>query len=439
MNAFANLETKGKIVLESEHYQDDGELYEHTIDNALSLFARFEASYETERTLSKIGFIYRENQKDRSRDMLLPRDVYSSFEIIDWKVLFGYKLYNWSTLEAFHPTAGLHSPNFGSSPENWEKGGSLVLELQRSFDWGAATAYFFPRFQEAIYPDSNSRRALIKDGSRVTIKDTSLKIVDGEIKETDSIPQFGFRLDWSGDSMDVGAYYLRHLERRQALFGTHEYRSLGQPPHRIVIPKDFRAFTFNPTPYYVMAGEVGLTLEAVAWDTLWKFEGVHLTFDDHDPILTGQNLASTGNGLRIKEDYTHLALGVEKAFNWWGQETVLMAEYSRVFGVPEDALLYTETFQNDIFIGIRHDFSDSMNRSINIGYIHDLDDGPREETLLYAKYGQRLGPNWSAEFGGRRYNAPPPTEKEEEENLRISGLEVYHEANSYFFNFSLHF
>ena len=253
------------------------------------------------------------------------------------------------------------------------------------------------------------------------------------------MPQFGTKINWSTDGMDVSAYFLRHIDRRTPLFGTHQYKFLGVPPFRIVIPEDFKAFTFQPVPYYVMANELGITLEAVYRDFIFKLEGADLKYDSHDSILTGQKVASTGYSLRKKENYTHLSVGVEKTLSLVkGQDTTLVWEYSEIFGVPRELRLYTETFQKDMFFGLKHDFNDSMSKSFKLGLITDLEGGLRPERLYYASYTQRIGTNWSLEFGGRKYDAPPPTE-EEEESVSTSGLETYHQANSYFLNFSLHF
>ena len=435
-------EVSGKVVIEREHYQDDGEHYQHTIDDAHSLFVRSDAKYTMGDLAFKAGFILRENQRDKSRDMFLPQDIYlSAFFGRDstWKILLGYKLFNWSVLEVFHPTSGVNTPNYGSPPENWEKTGEPVLELEKSFDFGSINLYYFPRFEKAVFPDSNSRMALLKDGSKITIDNSSIKIVDGKLERGNKIPQYGAKINWSAEGMDLSAYFLRHIDRRIPLFGTHEYKFLGRPPYRIAIPENFKTFTFHPVPYYVMANEAGLTLEAVYRDFILKLEGAHLKYDSHKEILTGQKVASTGYGLRKKEDYTHLAAGLEKTFSLLGgQDTTFICEYSEIFGVPEELRLYAETFQKDIFFGVKHEFNDSMSKSFKLGVVTDLEGGERGEKLYYASYTQRIGSNWSLEVGGREYDAPPPTE-EEEEKISTSGLETYHEANSYFINFSLHF
>ena len=184
-NSLRAVEVSGEFIIEREHYRGDGERYEHTIDDAHSLFVRIDSEYKRGHSLTKVGFILRENQRDKSRNMFMPQDIYfSTFlgEDSTWKILLGYKLFNWSVMEVFRPTAGLNTPNYGSVPENWERRGEMALELEKSFDWGSINLYYFPKFEKAIFPNSNSRMALLKDGSKITIDPSSIKIVDGQIK-----------------------------------------------------------------------------------------------------------------------------------------------------------------------------------------------------------------------------------------------------------------
>ena len=62
------------------------------------------------------------------------RDAYVAFSIDEastWILRGGYGIFNWSVLEAFHPTSGLHSLNYASSQESREKFGELALTLEK--------------------------------------------------------------------------------------------------------------------------------------------------------------------------------------------------------------------------------------------------------------------------------------------------------------------
>ena len=423
----AEMGVQGKITLENERYRDDGEEYAHTIDRDRGVFAKIDAHIKTDRTLSQLGLAWRENHRDHSRDMLIFQDAYFSLSIGEqrnWRILAGYKLYNWSVLESFHPVDRLHTANYGSSPEEWEKLPEAVIELERYFDSGTLSFYFFPRFQEPIFPDGKSRKVLIDNGSRIKMAKPS-KIIDGKVVASNNIPQFGVRGTWSGDSFDMGLHLLRHLDRKTFISGTHEYKTIGTPPHRITIPLDFKSFVFSPIPYFIQAWELGITLESVHWDTLFKFESTAMKYDKHGPILSS-------DGLEEIEDHVDYAFGIEKNFTLLsGQDTDFFIEFAKIAGPSKWERIKISAFQQDLFVGVQHRFNNELDSKLEFGYITDLEG--RSEKLHTMSYSQRLGGDWSISAGGRRYRAPP-----KEETAGTVGLENYHKDDSVFVNLSWH-
>ncbi|MCY4642991.1 MAG: hypothetical protein OXB88_00070 [Bacteriovoracales bacterium] len=437
---FAETGIQGKVTLENERYRDDGEDYAHTIDQNVGVLTKIDAYAKTDKTLSHLGFAWRENDRDKAGNMLIFQDSYFSMfmdEQKSWKVLAGYKLYNWSVLEAFHPTARLHSSNYSSFPEEWEKLPEAVVELEKFFDFGTLSFYFFPRFQEPIFPDGNSRKALIDNGSRIKMSKSS-KIVGGEVLSTDSIPQFGFRGTWSGDGFDTALHVLRHVDRKAFLSGTHEYRIFGTSGSEIHLPGNCapapticrdaqRAFTFSPTPYFIRTWELGATLELAYKNTLFKFEGVRLKYDDHGPILSN-------DGPERIEDHTDIAIGIEKSIAFsFDQEMDVFIEWSRFIGPSKWERAKIGAFQQDLFVGVQHRFNNELDSKLKLNYITDTEG--RSEKLYSVSYSQRLGGDWSLNLGGRKYKAPP---KEESKGPGTVGLENYHKDDSFFINLSRH-
>ena len=173
-----------------------------------------------------------------------------------------------------------------------------------------------------------------------------------KLKHSNSIPQIGAKINWLIDGVDLSAYFLRHIDRRTPLFGTHQYKFLGVPPYRIVIPEDFKAFTFQPVPYYVMANELGITLETVYRDFILKLEGVNLKYDSHNNILTGQKVASTGHSLRKKENYTHLSIGVEKTVSLvQGHDTTFFGNTQKFLAFQRNSDFMLRHFKRICFWG----------------------------------------------------------------------------------------
>ena len=420
---------RGRVTLEGEFYQDDGELYTYTIEETTGVFVEFEAYVQTERTLAQLGFIARDNQEDDSLDFFFSQDTYFSVALdaaSTWRGTLGYKVLNWSVLEAFHPTGGLNSPNYGSPPEDWERRGEPVLELSKDFDSSVLSLYFFPRFEQPVVPSGRSRKSLMQNSSRIEWG-PSVQVVDGHVVRDNEVSQWGMKWTTSLEGTDMSTYLLRHVDRRAPLLGTHQYRFIGEGENRLVFPEEPRTFVFSPTPYYFMAWELGALVEASYGNCILKFEGATLKYDPHDLILTGY-------GLLKKKDYTDVALGLEIPLSLFsGQETTFYLEAEGIFGVPKEERALIGAFQRDLLLGFNHAWNDALGRALRFIFITDME--WRSESFYLLSYQQRWNENFSLTLGFRKYEAP------EKENASFvgTGLETYHEDNSLFVDLSWHF
>ncbi len=96
---------------------------------------------------------------------------------------------------------------------------------------------------------------------------------------------------------------------------------------------------------------------------------------------------------RLISDYWHAGLGVEHsvAFDSHGGELGLIGEYYRYetleSGKYSDLDLF-ETFQNDLFLGVRYAFNDAQSSSFVGGVVHDME---YDEQMSYLEFETRLG------------------------------------------------
>ena len=75
-----------------------------------------------------------------------------------YKVLAGYKVFNWSATEAFHPVDTINSRNNDGDLESLEKKGELTLEFEAAIlEDGLLNFYYWPRFEDPEFPGKNSR------------------------------------------------------------------------------------------------------------------------------------------------------------------------------------------------------------------------------------------------------------------------------------------
>ena len=202
-------------------------------------------------------------------------------------------------------------------------------------------------------------------------------------------------------------------------------------------PANVDAFRSTPTPYYFGVFEVGGTLQWPYGDTTLKFEGVWKKFSDYEPILgyqqglEGSKIPSfAADALKKRRDHTQLTLGAERVFSLVkGQDTTFYLEIVGIFGTSEDQRGELSIFQRDVFLGIRHDFNDTMGKELTLGLISDLE---RDETVGRVHYFQRLSDEWKIRTGMELYYAP-------RDRLVQTGLESQNQDHNFFFNLMRYF
>lgn len=398
---------QGEIAFESRMFKDDNN--EANEDVGYGLFSRVETSYKEGIQNHSFRAFSRVDHKDKGRDLFIIEDLYAGFylgENEEYSVSLGYKLFNWTATEAFHPADVINSRNLDSDLERLEKKGELTAQLDFLLDDGTISFYYFPKFEAPIFPSAKSRLGL------GVVPDEAEVISDGVVRTSDWVPQFGARLSQTYEGLDFSLHALYHVDRNRPLIGTKDYFLLGTT----VLPSDSTKFTTKPTPYYFKVWQLGGTFQKSIESFLLKFEGAHRVYQGKTPILTF-------NGLRNPADHTEAVLSTEYTQNWAdiGHDTTFIAEVTSMFGIDKDERAELAIFQRDILFGLRHVFNDVMGKEIFVSIIHDLE---RDNERLYnASYSQRLTDQWKYKLGVRVYDAP------KKETL-AKGLEVFDEDTS---------
>lgn len=414
INLQAEFKGQGEVSLELRQFEDDS--VPNTIDKGMSVFTRVETYYEDQGSIANFRFMSRTDREDKNRNFVIFEEVNLGTYLDEeetLKVLAGYKIFNWTALEAFHPVDVINSRNYDSDLEKTEKKGELTLEVQKLLDSGEISFYFFPRFEKPIFPNSRSRL-----GAGVNINDPVL-FVNGQRKEA-WVPQFGTRLSMTLDGMDLSAHALYHVDRAQPLIGTDEYTKIGS----LYLPNDATAFANNPTPFYSMVTQVGGTITTSYEGVLFKVESAYRVFDKKKNVLTS-------NGLRRASDHTEVALGLEYTVSHEsGHETTLLFEQTGIYGVELDVRSELSPFQRDVLIGFRHAFNDPMGSELYATAIIDIERD--SEKLFNLSFTRRLTDNWKYKAGVRVFDAPVKKTLPE-------GLELYNKDNNIYFNLSRFF
>lgn len=406
-------EHKGEVSLQLRRFEDDG--IERTEETGMLVFTRVESVYKDDDHRHVFRGFARVDHKDKDRDFMSFEDVYFSRffgEEQEWTLLAGYKLFNWTATEAFHPADVVNSRNFDSDLEFFEKKGELTVEISRQFDWGTFSFFIWPRFEQPQFPGDRSRLGFGSDISRP-------QAVNGtEIGET-WIPQGGLRLTLGLDDVDLSMHLIHHIDRNFPLTGTS---NLPLTQQQVALAT--ASIISNPTPYYFKKTQVGGTLQYAMSRLLVKFEGAYRVFEQEREIFTLQ-------GLLKPVDHAEAAFGLEYAlpFETVG-DTTLFFEAGSILGTTEDERARLGAFQRDALFGVRYAFNDIMGSEIFVSFITDLERD--QERLFNFSYSRRLSDVWKIQTGVRFYDAP-------QKGTVPQGLEALDGANHVILNLTRFF
>ncbi len=408
---------RGQVSFQFRQFQDDKK--ENTEDTGMLVFSRVEAKYTGGPFEHNFRGFARVDNKDSDRDFMAIEDFNFSMRFGEgdsWKILAGYKLFNWTATEAFHPADVINSRNYDSDLEYFEKLGELTIELNKEFDWGDVSFFYWPKFENPQFPGDRSRLGFGADLS-------TPQVMDGESAQDGQwSAQGGARLRYLMDDGDLSLHVIHHVDRNMPLTGTLNYGA--NPLTGTTVPLDINALTNSPTPYYFKKTQIGGTLQYALSNVLLKFEGAYRIFSKDKEVYTA-------SGLVKPVDHGDVAFGLEYNLPEWSLgETSLFFEAGGILGADKDTRARLSIFQRDALGGIRHAFNDVMGRELLLMWIHDLERD--NENLITFSYKQRLDDLWNISTGLRVYEAP-------KKGSVAQGLEALDGAHHLYFNLIRYF
>ncbi len=403
---------RGEISFQTRQFKNDHN--KNTEDTGMLVFSRVEATYKEGPYEHSFRVFARSDARDSDRDFMAFEDVYVSSrfgEDDSWKVLAGYKLFNWTATEAIHPADVVNSRNYDSDLEYFEKLGELTLEVNKEFEWGDVSFFLWPRFENPKFPGSKSRLGF---GTAIDRP----QMIDGtDVKDNQWVAQGGARLRYLMDDGDLSFHVIHHVDRNQPLTGTTN--TTINPLTGAVIPVDINKMRTSPTPYYFKKTQVGGTLQYALSNILIKFEGAYRIFQKDLQVYTA-------SGLQKPVDHGDLAFGLEYNLPEWSLgETSLFVEGGGIVGTTKEERARLSIFQRDVLIGMRHAFNDVMGKEVLLMWVHDIERA--NEDLVTFSYSQRLSDLWKISTGARIYSAP-------KKGAVPVGLEVLNNAHHAYLN-----
>jgi hypothetical protein len=392
-NTFSKVTDQGEITFENRVFERDNN--DLTYDDNFAMFARANVNFEEKGFQGVLSAYGRADSKDRERNQYVIEDAYGAYtfgEEEDMKILAGWKLFNWSDLEAFHPADVVNSKNYDGEIENLEKKGELTLEAEYVIGEGTVNLYYWPRVENPVYPSSRSRTGV---NFGVPFKDPVW--VNGSDAGSNSKwqPQYGVRFTQTVEDLDFALQFLDHFDRSNPKVGY----TFGTQVGPVEIPADATEFR----PHFYRVREVGGTMSYAVESSILKFEGSVKFFEDEFKTLIP--LTSTTFIREAPKDHTVLAAGYENVyvFDDFDHEVTMILEASSVFGVTKDERRRLGTFQRDALVGMRYNFNDTMGSELFMSLIQDLEYW--DERLVNISFSRRLSDNWKYKTGARLYRA----------------------------------
>jgi hypothetical protein len=426
LNLFPNLliaddlSGQGEVRVEIRNFLEDQ--LDDTIDRNLSVFTRFETTYDVGPFKHVLRGFGRVDGHDDDRSIIALEDAYFSYSLDEdgeYVLLGGYKTFNWSTTEFFHPVDVINSKNFDSDLDNQEKKGELTLEFEISFFDGVINVFYFPKFEEPNYPGPNSR---IGGGYQIERAVT----INGEDTTSSQYltPQYGARVTQTVADADLSLHYLNHIDRNFPIIGTNDYINSGA---------GYIATTSEVVPFYYKVQQVGGTYQQVLSDWILKFEYVNRSFDVSDvEVLSIKSILAGSAKLQRPADHSEVAIGIDYLFHIFKKcELNVFAEAASILNTDEEARAELSLFQRDVMVGARLAINDVMGREFSFNLVKDLE--RKNETIINFSYNQRVTDNIKLNSGIRYISAPQKI------SLYKEGLEAFDEDGYAYFHLTRFF
>ncbi|NOI30312.1 hypothetical protein [Vibrio coralliilyticus] len=238
----------------------------------------------------------------------------------DYELRAGIGKVFWGVTESAHLVDVVNQTDSIEAVDGEDKLGQPMLHLTSVKDWGILDAMLLPYFRERTFAGQDGRLRTTLPVSEDAIYESSREEqhVDYALRYTQ---MFG---DW-----DLGLSY---------------FQGTNRDPY-------FRLQGADLKPYYAQAKQVGVDVQGIVGDWLWKLESIYRdSFDHHIGLVSGFEYTIVG----ALESVWDVGLIAEYLYDSRGNNA-------------------QSTGQNDVFVGSRFELNDEDGTEILLGFTQDLD------------------------------------------------------------------
>jgi hypothetical protein len=244
-----------------------------------------------------------------------------------WELRIGVGKVFWGVTEFVHLVDIVNQTDLVENIRGEDKLGQPMVHLSVPADWGVLDFFVLPYFRERTFPgpDGRLRTPLVVD-------------TDNPVYESSAAENhldFSLRYSQTFDFGDIGIYYFKGTSREPLFIPS--LNTGGQP---VLLP------------FYQLLDQVGMDLQLVAGNWLWKLEAL---YQDN---TTKSYYAATG-GI----EYTLVGVGGSM------MDLGIIAE----FAYDDRGNEASTSFENDLFGGIRLGVNDAAGTELLMGLSYDLD------------------------------------------------------------------
>jgi len=337
------LELSGDVSVEGRLFAKD-ELYNDQKRNNGSI--AFEPEFYHEWSSSP-GFsftfvpFFRVDSSDSERTHVDIRELNFLMVGNPWELRVGIGKVFWGVTEFVHLVDIINQTDLVENIDGEDKLGQPMVHFSYFGDWGVVDFFLLPYFRERTYPGKEGR---LRPPVKVDTDNAEYES-GAEESHIDLALRYSQTYDWG----DLGIYYFRGTSREPILIPSFKKPVL--------------------LPFYDQIDQVGLDLQLVFGNWLWKLESLYRDGTD-------DNFWAATGGF----EYTFVSISDTM------MDLGLITEYS-YDDRDDDA---TTPFQNDLLFGLRLGLNDAASTELLAGISFDLDDSG---SVLQIEASRRLTDN----------------------------------------------
>ncbi|AWB66538.1 hypothetical protein C2869_08895 [Saccharobesus litoralis] len=319
-------ELSGHIGIETRLYTQDP-IYTEQADQQISLHAETEFYFEVGENGNGITFTpyIRLNSEDAASNQFDLREFMYLHVGDDWELKVGLGKVFWGVTETLHLVDIINQTDNLASFDGEEKLGQAMIHYSQINDWGVIDAFILPGFRERSFAGNEGRlRPQLK-----IIEDASYESSDGQ-----SHIDYALRWSHSIDDWDLGLSWFNGTSREA------DFKPVAS------------ATGVELQPFYGQINQLGVDVQYIYQDWLWKLEAITRqsdTMQDINAAVGGFEYSQVG----ILDTAIDLGWVVEYAFD------------NRDSNVAPR--------QNDISFATRWALNDAESTEFLVGFSQDLE------------------------------------------------------------------